>query len=79
MEGVGQLYTSKDDWRTLQGPRTLPSTCQGVDFHASTDDGGRPHEAQRLHRRILEMPNGDLLTTLYGWKQGDRTSMHNPG
>ena len=44
-EGVGQLYTSKDDWRTLQGPRTSPSTCQGVDFHASTDDGGRPHGA----------------------------------
>ena len=39
---------------------------------------GVAHMGQRLHRRILEMPNGDLLTTLYGWKQGDRT-MRNPG
>ena len=23
-EGVGQLYTSKDDWRTLQGPKDVP-------------------------------------------------------
>jgi hypothetical protein len=44
-----------------------------VDFYASTDDGGRPHAAQRQHRRILELPNGDLLTTFYGWIKGDNT------
>lgn len=72
-EGVGQLYTSTDDWRTLQGPYDVPFELPGADFYASTDDGGRPHNAQRLHRRILELPNGDLLATLYGWMKGDRT------
>ncbi|MEO5803225.1 MAG: sialidase family protein, partial [Verrucomicrobiota bacterium] len=36
-------------------------------------DGGHPHDAQRLHRRILEMPNGDLITTFYGQLFGDNT------
>jgi hypothetical protein len=72
-EGVGQLYTSTDDWRTVTGPVDVTFELPGVDFYASTDDGGRPHAAQRLHRRILEMPNGDLLTTFYGWIKGDNT------
>jgi hypothetical protein len=72
-EGIGQLYTSTDDWRTVTGPTDVTFDLPGVDFYASTDDGGRPHAAQRLHRRILEMPNGDLLTTFYGWIKGDNT------
>jgi hypothetical protein len=71
--GIGQLYTSTNEWRTLEGPFDVPFDLPGINFHASTDDGGRPHAAQRLHRRILELPNGDLLTTLYGWQQGDNT------
>ena len=70
-EGVGQLYTSSDDWRTVQGPIDVPFELPGVVFEGSTDDGGRPHAAQRLHRRIIELPNGDLLTTFYGWQKGD--------
>ena len=72
-EGVGQLYTSTDEWQTLQGPKDVTFELPGVEFHGSTDDGGRPHAAQRLHRRILELPNGDLLTTIYGWMKGDKT------
>ena len=72
-EGIGQLYTSTNDWRTLEGPQEATFELPGINFHASTDDGGRPHNAQRLHRRILELPNGDLLTTLYGWMEGDDT------
>ncbi|RRB00954.1 sialidase family protein [Larkinella rosea] len=72
-QGVGQIYTSRDDWQTLQGPVDVPFDLPGADFFASKDDGGHPHEAMRLHRRILEMPNGDLLTTYYGWTKEDRT------
>jgi hypothetical protein len=72
-EGLGWLYTSKDDWRSLQGPRDITFDLPKVNFHASSDDGGRPHAAERLHRRILELPNGDLLTTLYGQLEGDNT------
>ena len=72
-QGVGQLYTSRDDWRSVQGPREVFFDLPGIDFYASADDRGRPYEAARLHRRILELPNGDLLATVYGTMQGDRT------
>ena len=70
-EGLGQLYVSKDDWRTVEGPIDVTFNLPGINFSGSSDDGGRPHDAVRLHRRILELPNGDLLTTLYGWFEGD--------
>ena len=72
-EGFGQLYTSNDDWRSLQGPENVKCEMPGIDFYASKDDGGHPHEAERLHRRILELSNGDLLTTFYGCIKGDKT------
>jgi hypothetical protein len=69
--GEGLLYFSKDDWRTLQGPVNITFNIPDADFYSSTDDGGRPHSAMRLHRRVIELPNGDLLTTIYGWLKGD--------
>jgi len=72
-QGIGQLYTSTDDWQTLQGPQDVVFDLPDVEFYVSTDDGGRPHAAQRQHRRILELPGGDLLTTFYGWIKGDNT------
>ncbi len=70
-QGMGQRFTSNDDWRTLNGPEDAVFDLPGINFYGSTDDGGHPHAAERLHRRIIEMPNGDLLTTFYGWMQGD--------
>lgn len=72
-EGVGQLYASTNDWRTLEGPKDVPFDLPKVNFYASKDDGGHPHDAQRLHRRILELPNGDLIATFYGQLEGDNT------
>ncbi len=69
--GLGLLYSSTDDWRTLQGPIDITFNLPGANFYNSPDDGGRPHAAMRLHRRILELPDGALLTTLYGWLDGD--------
>lgn len=71
--GMGQLYSSSDDWRTVRGPADVMFDMPGAKFDGSTDDGGRPHLAMRAHRRILELPNGDLLTTIYGWVDGDHT------
>lgn len=71
--GVGQLYLSTDDYKTLQGPIDINFSIPNANFYASTDDGGRPHPAMRLHRRILELPGGDLLTTIYGFQKGDNT------
>jgi hypothetical protein len=69
--GLGLLFASTDDYRTLQAPIEITFNVPGGNFHGSTDDGGRPHAAMRLHRRILELPDGNLLTTLYGWLDGD--------
>jgi len=70
-EGRGLLYSSNDDYRTLAGPVEMTFHIPQASFHGSTDDGGRPHAAMRLHRRVLELPGGDLLTTIYGWLEGD--------
>jgi hypothetical protein len=70
-KGAGLMWYSNDDYRTLQGPVDITFNIPGADFYGSSDDGGRPHAAMRLHRRILELPNGDLLTTIYGWLKGD--------
>lgn len=69
--GEGLLYQSTDDYKTLQGPFPMTFNMPGADFYNSSDDGGRPHVAMRLHRRLIELPNGDLLTTIYGWIKGD--------
>lgn len=72
-QGLGQLYRSSDEWKTLEGPETITFDIPKINFNGSTDDGGTPHPAVRLHRRIVELPDGDLLTTLYGWFEGDTT------
>ncbi|BBO32837.1 sialidase family protein [Lacipirellula parvula] len=72
-KGVGQLYVSDDDWRTLEGPIDVEFNLPGIDFYATKDDGGHPHDAERVHRRIIALPNGDLLTTVYGTMKGDNT------
>jgi hypothetical protein len=69
--GKGLLYYSNDDYKTLQGPVEMTFNIPNANFYASADDGGRPHVAMRLHRRLLELPNGDLLTTIYGFMHGD--------
>jgi hypothetical protein len=71
--GAGLMYTSADDYKTLQGPFDITFDIPDANFYGSSDDGGRPHIAMRLHRRILELPDGDLLTTIYGWQKGDNT------
>ncbi|NNU33253.1 hypothetical protein HK413_02070 [Mucilaginibacter sp. S1162] len=69
--GAGLMYTSIDEYKTLQGPFPITFDIPNAEFYGSADDGGRPHIAMRLHRRIPELPNGDLLTTIYGFQKGD--------
>jgi len=63
--GVGEVWKSRDDFRTWDGPHFVDFYLPTIQFTGSTDDFGRVHQAARLHRSIIEMPNGDLLTTLY--------------
>jgi len=71
--GHGQLYVSTDDWQTLSAPIDAIFHLPGINFYASSDDNGHYYAAARLHRRILELPNGDLLTTIYCCFEGDTT------
>ena len=71
-EGEGDLWISRNAWRTFDGPVPCRFRIPGVDFDASADDGGRPHQAMRLHRSLLELPDGDLLATAYGCFKTDR-------
>jgi hypothetical protein len=73
-EGRGTLYFSKDDWRTLEGPLETTFHIPGVSFDGGIDDQGHTNTSWRLHRRILELPNGDLLTTFYCCFTGDHDS-----
>ena len=69
--GVGELWTSTDDYKSLQGPFDVDFDIPEVLFDASKDDGGHPHDAARLHRSIIELPDGTLLTTMYTWFEKD--------
>jgi hypothetical protein len=71
--GVGLLFTSTDDMRTFTGPKEIAFDLPNIDFYGSSDDGGHPHAAARLHRRMIELPSGDLLATMYGLLHGDNT------
>jgi hypothetical protein len=69
--GVGELWKSHDDLQTIEGPYDVDVYLPQVAFTGSSDDRGRVHAAVRLHRSILELPNGDLLSTIYGRWAGD--------
>jgi len=71
--GETLMFYSTDDMKTIKGPVTVTFDIPDANFYASSDDGGRPHVAMRLHRRIIELPNGDLMTTIYGWQKGDKS------
>ena len=71
-DGFGELYTTTNNWRTLDGPEEVHFDLPAANFN-TRDDGGRPYKAERLHRRILELPDGDLITTIYGIFTGDNT------
>ncbi len=69
--GIGELWKSADDLRTLQGPINVPFDLPHIVYGASTDDMAVPVKSARLHRSIIELPNGDLLTLMYHSFEGD--------
>ena len=68
---IAKFWESRDNWQTVQGPfearMFLPLAKGGF------DDEGHPVPEIFLHRSMIEMPNGDLLLTAYGWFRGDDT------
>lgn len=67
----GRLWESGDDLATLAGP--VPWRVHLPQAKAGRDDGGHPFRAVCIHRTLLELPEGELLATAYGWFHGDET------
>jgi len=68
---TGNVWESQDDWLTLDGP--YPARMYIPEGKGGVDDGGDAIAGIFLHRSLLEMPDGDLLTTAYGWFEEDST------
>ncbi len=69
--GAGEIWKSHDDLRTIEGPFEADFYLPGVEWGGSTGDTGIPHTSARLHRSVLALPNGDLLTLGYSRFKGD--------
>ncbi|MBI5769216.1 MAG: exo-alpha-sialidase [Verrucomicrobia bacterium] len=69
--GVGEIWKSKDDLRTVSGPHDAEFHLPHVAWSGSTNDFGRPHASARAHRSIVELPGGDLITSIYTRFPGD--------
>ena len=69
--GIGEIWKSSDDLRTVSGPFFSDVSLPSVRYTGSTEDDGRPYNYARAHRSILALPNGDLLASVYGHFAGD--------
>ena len=70
---AAKRWKSVDQWKTLTGPVdshfTLPQAMDTM-----VGDDGEPISAILFHRSVIELPNGDLLASLYGRFKGDDAS-----
>jgi len=67
----GQLWESKDNFETVQGPIRCPIDLPQAKM--GYDDCGHPYSGVTLHRSLLELPDGSLLASAYCWFEGDDT------
>lgn len=70
-EWGGGFWESHDDLETLEGPE--PMTIHLPQGRGGFDDCGNPYSGLTFHRTLLQLPDGDLLATCYGWFEGDVT------
>ncbi len=73
MKGSANSIRQRMIGRPCRGRRMSRSNSLGLNSTARRMMAAAPTPPSRLHRRILELPNGDLLTTVYGWMKEDRT------
>jgi len=69
--GVGEVWKSKDDLHTVEGPIDVDLNLPGLKWNGSTNDFGKPFSSARAHRSVIELPNGDLLLLVYTRFQSD--------
>jgi hypothetical protein len=68
---VAEVYRSRNSFRGYTGPTRslihLPNVVPG------TDEYGMPAAGPFFEQSIVELPNGDLLASMWGWFESDRT------
>ena len=68
MTYVHRARRGKDAWESLQAG-TVTIRAPAV---SGIGDDLRPYQGLDLWNRLVELPNGDVLTTAYGWFEEDR-------
>ncbi|MSU66224.1 MAG: exo-alpha-sialidase [Opitutus sp.] len=69
---TGELWKSHDDLRTLEGPIWVDFNLPNISWGGSTNDYGQtPPAMAKLHRSIIELPNGNLIATMHTRFEGD--------
>ena len=72
------FWTSRDGFKTLEGPQTFSFVLPEAEVN-SFDDRGEPISRMYVRRSIVELQNGDLLATAYGHFEADKfASEYNP-
>jgi hypothetical protein len=69
--GVGEVWKSHDDLRTVEGPFWVDFSLPHIVWSGSSNDVGISEASARVHRSVLELPGGDLITTMYCRFEGD--------
>ncbi|MBQ1317238.1 MAG: exo-alpha-sialidase [Lachnospiraceae bacterium] len=65
---IGESWWTTDEFKTLTGPVYNRFYLPDIDFYCSSDDAGRTSAqgSTQLHRSMVQLPNGDILATIYG-------------
>ena len=73
---VTELFRSRDNFVSYDGPQrariSVPHVVSG------TDEYGQPVHGPFFEQSIVEMPDGGLLATMWGWFQQDQTRVDYP-
>lgn len=69
---IAHCWESHDNMATLDGP--YPCIIPLPQAKIGYDDGGNPYTGVTFHRTLMQLPDGDLLATVYCWFEGDDTS-----
>jgi hypothetical protein len=62
-------WVSRDNWKTWEGPLDTPVLIPQAT--GGTGDGMEPLHGPLFWRSLLELPDGRLLATMYGYFEGD--------
>ncbi len=68
---VAEVYRSQNSFGSYTGPK--PSLIHLPNVVPGTDEYGMPVTGPFFEQSIVELPNGDLLASMWGWFESDRT------